>query len=127
MNFTDLKLHPALAKALAARGYETATGVQAAVLDAAVAGRDLLVSSQTGSGKTIAFGAIVAETLLGLPGAEGAAPPLPAPAKSRVEPAALVIVPTRELATQVRARARLAAGGHAPPVGVVHRRHAGRR
>ena len=78
MNFSELKLHSALAKALATRGYETATGVQAAVLDPAVAGRDLLVSSQTGSGKTIAFGVIVAETLLGAPAAEpGAAPPAP--------------------------------------------------
>ena len=75
MNFSELNLLPALAKALAARGYETATGVQAAVLDPAVAGRDLLVSSQTGSGKTIAFGVIVAETLLGVPGAEAGAPP----------------------------------------------------
>jgi ATP-dependent RNA helicase DeaD len=106
MNFSELNLLPALAKALATRGYETATGVQAAVLDPAVAGRDLLVSSQTGSGKTIAFGVIVAETLLGVPGAEpGEALPAPMPAygsKSRSEPAALVIVPTRELATQVR-------------------------
>ena len=105
MNFAELNLLPALAKALAARGYETATGVQAAVLDPAVSGRDLLVSSQTGSGKTIAFGVIVAETLLGAPGAEaGTPPPAPMPAygKSRGEPGALVIVPTRELATQVR-------------------------
>jgi ATP-dependent RNA helicase DeaD len=105
MNFAELNLLPALAKALAARGYETATGVQAAVLDPAVAGRDLLVSSQTGSGKTLAFGVIVAETLLGVPGAEASAPPaapMPAYGKSRGEPAALVIVPTRELATQVR-------------------------
>jgi ATP-dependent RNA helicase DeaD len=89
MTFAELTLHPALAKALAARGYETATDVQAAVLDRAVAGRDLLVSSQTGSGKTIAFGALLAETLLGAERGPGA-------------PAALVIVPTRELATQVR-------------------------
>jgi len=89
MNFAELTLHPALAKALAARGYQTATDVQAAVLDRSLAGRDLLVSSQTGSGKTIAFGAVLAETLLD--GERGDA-----------APAALVIVPTRELATQVR-------------------------
>jgi ATP-dependent RNA helicase DeaD len=132
MNFAELNLLPALAKALAARGYETATGVQAAVLDPAVAGRDLLVSSQTGSGKTIAFGAIVAETLLGLPGAEAGVPgaearaPMPAYGKSRGEPAALVIVPTRELATQVRGelawlladtRLRLASFTGGTPVG----------
>src|SRR4249919_2627035 len=90
MTFAELTLHPALAKTLAARGYETATGVQAAVLDRAVAGRDLLVSSQTGSGKTIAFGAVLAETLL-------------AGERDGAAPAALVVVPTRELATQVRA------------------------
>jgi ATP-dependent RNA helicase DeaD len=90
MKFAELTLHPALAKALAGRGYETATGVQAAVLDRAVVGKDLLVSSQTGSGKTIAFGAALAETLLDGERGEAA-------------PAALVIVPTRELAAQVRA------------------------
>src|SRR5579871_1909537 len=89
MKFEELPLHPALAKALAGRGYETATGVQAAVLDPDVAGKDLLVSSQTGSGKTIAFGAALAGTLL-------------AGERGEPAPSALVIVPTRELATQVR-------------------------
>src|SRR5580698_9828129 len=102
MNFTELNLHPALAKALAARGYETATGVQAAVLDPALAGRDLLVSSQTGSGKTIAFGAVLARTLLGADEGEEPAAPAAIKARARTEPRALVIVPTRELATQVR-------------------------
>ena len=64
MTFTDLSIHPALRAALAARGYETPTGVQAAVLDAGSAGRDLLVSSQTGSGKTVAFGGTMADSLL---------------------------------------------------------------
>jgi ATP-dependent RNA helicase DeaD len=121
MKFSDLDLHPALSAALAARGYETATGVQAAVLDPGTAGRDLLVSSQTGSGKTIAFGVLLAEALLGsgkptaAPAGDGAqegeakaagvSPGEPAarafgPGGKR--PAALVIVPTRELAVQVR-------------------------
>jgi len=82
MNFAELTLPPALAQALEARGYQTATGVQAAVLDRSVAGRDLLVSSQTGSGKTIAFGAVLAETLL-------------AAERGAAAPRALVIVPTR--------------------------------
>ena len=59
--FGELHLHPAIASALAARGYDTATPVQAAVL-AADQERDLLVSSQTGSGKTIAFGTALAAT-----------------------------------------------------------------
>jgi ATP-dependent RNA helicase DeaD len=120
MKFSDLNLHPALSAALAARGYETATGVQAAVLDPGAAGRDLLVSSQTGSGKTIAFGVLLAEALLGSgkpaapvgdAAAEGEAMPAgvsPGEPAARAyvpggkRPAALVIVPTRELAVQVR-------------------------
>ncbi len=57
--------HAALARAIAARGYTSATAVQAAVLEADAAGRDLVVSAQTGSGKTVAFGLAFASTLLG--------------------------------------------------------------
>lgn len=85
--------NPALAAALAARGYATPTPVQLAVLQPEAAGRDLLVSAQTGSGKTIAFGLAVAQTIL------GANPALPA----TQHPVALVIAPTRELALQVHA------------------------
>ena len=53
-------VHPALARALAARGYTVPTAVQLAVLEADTAGRDLLVSAQTGSGKTVAFGLAIA-------------------------------------------------------------------
>ena len=115
MNFSDLILHPAVASALATRGYETATPVQAAVLDARCVGRDLLVSSQTGSGKTVAFGAALVQTLLG-DGSQGghaaageAGPPqagapnlASARGASGGHPLALVVVPTRELAVQVR-------------------------
>jgi ATP-dependent RNA helicase DeaD len=83
--------HPALARALAARGYETPTAVQLAVLDAGAAGRDLLVSAQTGSGKTVAFGLALGATLLG---GEQWLPPATAPL-------ALIVAPTRELAMQV--------------------------
>jgi ATP-dependent RNA helicase DeaD len=83
--------HPALAGALAARGYAEPTPVQDAVLQAA-AGRDLLVSAETGSGKTVAYGMALAANLL------GAAQRLPAPAA----PLALVVAPTRELAMQVQ-------------------------
>ena len=83
---------PALAGALAARGYETLTAVQTAVLAPEAAGVDLLVSAQTGSGKTVAFGIAIAPTLLG--------------GKDRFDgagaPRALIIAPTRELAIQVR-------------------------
>ncbi len=87
--FAELPLHPKIAAALERRGYETATSVQAAVVASALAGRDLLVSSQTGSGKTIAFGMLLADALL----VEGVSPPR--------APRALVVAPTRELAAQV--------------------------
>ena len=57
-------VHPALGRALGARGYTVPTAVQLAVLEADT-GRDLLVSAQTGSGKTVAFGLAIAPTLLG--------------------------------------------------------------
>ncbi|WP_436013719.1 DEAD/DEAH box helicase [Phenylobacterium sp. LjRoot219] len=82
--------HPALAHALAAQGYEEPTPVQAAILEAP-AGADLLVSAQTGSGKTVAFGLAAASELLGeAPRFAQAGPPL-----------GLIIAPTRELALQV--------------------------
>jgi len=84
--------HPALGGALVARGYAVPTAVQLAVLEANTAGRDLLVSAQTGSGKTVAFGLAIARTLL------GDAARLPQAA----EPLALIIAPTRELALQVQ-------------------------
>ena len=94
VTFADLRVHPTLATALAVRGYTEPTPVQSAVLDAALAGRDLLVSSRTGSGKTVAFGLVMAGTLL----AEAPAFPPPAPRS----PLGLVIAPTRELAAQVQ-------------------------
>ena len=51
---------PALAGALKARGYEELTSVQEAMLTPDNDGRDLLVSAQTGSGKTVAFGIAMA-------------------------------------------------------------------
>lgn len=81
-----------LARALKARGYEKLTPVQQAMLPAEVEGADLLVSAQTGSGKTVAFGIAIAAQLLG--------------AAERFEaddsPVALIIAPTRELAMQVK-------------------------
>jgi len=81
----------AIAGALSQRGYEQPTPVQAAVLEPEAVGRDLLVSAQTGSGKTIAFGLAMAENML------GDAPTFGQPGA----PLALVIAPTRELALQV--------------------------
>ncbi|KQM28038.1 MULTISPECIES: DEAD/DEAH box helicase [unclassified Sphingomonas] len=80
-----------LAAALSARGYEAPTAVQAAVLTPEAEGRDLLVSAQTGSGKTVAFGLAMARDLLD---AEDKMP-------RAGTPLALAIAPTRELALQV--------------------------
>jgi ATP-dependent RNA helicase DeaD len=81
---------PLLAEALSARGYATPTPVQAAVLEPEAQGRDLVVSAQTGSGKTVAFGLAMASELL----EDGKCP-------YTLKPLALVIAPTRELALQV--------------------------
>ncbi|MFT4079127.1 DEAD/DEAH box helicase [Rhodomicrobium sp.] len=83
---------PLFAEALAKQGYTTLTDVQRAVLEGDVGEADLLVSAQTGSGKTVAFGLAMASTLLR--GQERF------PAGS--EPLAVVVAPTRELALQVR-------------------------
>ena len=89
MPFSNLP--PLLAEALAARGYETPTAVQAQVLEPEAEGRDLIVSAQTGSGKTVAFGLAIAPQMLE---PNGQFPYIR-------EPMALVVAPTRELALQV--------------------------
>lgn len=81
-----------LAEALTARGYHDLTDVQTAVRTEEGRGRDLLVSSRTGSGKTVAYGLALSETLMEAEGALGWA----------AAPKALVIAPTRELALQVQ-------------------------
>jgi|HubBroStandDraft_1064217.scaffolds.fasta_scaffold01302_4 ATP-dependent RNA helicase DeaD len=85
------RVGPALASALSAKGYDTLTPVQEAVLDEALEGRDLRITSQTGSGKTIAIGFAVRDLLDDLTAQYGG------PARPRV----LVLAPTRELAKQV--------------------------
>ena len=90
MSFENLP--PLLGEALADRGYAEPTPVQAAVIADDAVGRDLIVSAQTGSGKTGACGIATALTLLN--GAERFGP--------ADTPLALVIAPTRELALQVR-------------------------
>ncbi|MEY4500529.1 MAG: hypothetical protein RIS52_419 [Pseudomonadota bacterium] len=84
-------LPPLLADALTKRGYEALTPVQDAVIADEAQGRDLIVSAQTGSGKTVAFGLALAPDVLGETGMTGPA----------AAPLALIIAPTRELALQV--------------------------
>lgn len=80
-----------LAAALAAKGYASLTPVQEAVVASEAAGRDVLVSAQTGSGKTVAFGLAIAPEILA--GADRLL--------YSDTPLGLVIAPTRELALQV--------------------------
>ena len=92
MTFEELRAHPTLLRALQLRGYEQPTPVQSAVLAPEHAARDLMVSAETGSGKTVAFGLALAPTLLGDKAS------FDAPKRPR----ALVLAPTRELAMQVQ-------------------------
>jgi ATP-dependent RNA helicase RhlE len=84
-SFADLGVSDAVARALARRGVTTPFSVQRSVVPDALAGRDVLVKSPTGSGKTLAFGLALVERL--------------EPTDARA--AGLVLVPTRELASQV--------------------------
>ena len=84
-------LPPVIGEALSARGYDALTRVQQAVTEPEAHGRDMVVSAQTGSGKTVAFGLALAPELLDAVGGT----PL------SEKPLALVIAPTRELALQV--------------------------
>ena len=101
MDFAASGTHPALLPVLAARGWAEPTPVQAAVLAPELAGKDLLVSSRTGSGKTVAFGLLLAQAALGPDDRMGEAG----------APLALVVAPTRELAVQVQRELAWLLGG----------------
>ena len=95
-SFSELPLSPYTQERLSSLNFSIPTPVQAAAIPQALAGKDVLATAQTGTGKTLAFLIPVIERLLqsGKPGAEKMNP-----AKSGI--AALVLVPTRELAMQV--------------------------
>ena len=111
MSFEALGLHASLVKAVAAAGYTKPTPVQEQAIPAGIAGRDLLVSSQTGSGKTAAFMLPALHKLANMePSAPARTPAQNAQsARARGErvrftpaqPKMLVLTPTRELALQV--------------------------
>jgi ATP-dependent RNA helicase DeaD len=86
MSDLEAVVGPELARAMAERGFTALTAVQEAVLDTAHEGRDLRISSQTGSGKTVAIGLAIRDAV-----GSGKA----------TKPRALVVAPTRELARQV--------------------------
>lgn len=92
----DLEAAPlGLDAVLRARGFERLTAIQSAVLDPALAGRDLRISSQTGSGKTVAIGFVLAESVAQHAKPQGKS------GERTARPVALVVAPTRELATQI--------------------------
>ena len=111
MSFEALGLHASIVQAVADTGYTTPTPVQAQAIPAAIARRDLLVSSQTGSGKTAAFMLPALHHLANAePAPAGKTPAQEAQAarargeRVRFKPAQpkmLVLTPTRELALQV--------------------------
>ncbi len=82
--FSELGVSRAVCQALEGRGVQSAFPIQSMVLPDALAGHDVLAKSRTGSGKTLAFAIPIVELV-----------------KSSGRPSALVLVPTRELATQV--------------------------
>ncbi|MCW3034911.1 MAG: box helicase domain protein, partial [Actinobacteria bacterium] len=83
--FAELGASPGVIAALAAQGIISPFEIQARVIPDAIAGHDVLAKSRTGSGKTLAFAIPIVERLQGAPS----------------RPKAVVMVPTRELASQV--------------------------
>jgi superfamily II DNA/RNA helicase len=115
MSFDTLGLPEPLLRALATAGYAAPTEVQAAAIPAALAGRDLRVSSRTGSGKTASFMLPALARVLAARAVAAAASPTgrgTRPARNG-SPRVLVLAPTRELAQQV-ARAAQDYGRHVP-------------
>ena len=97
MSFETLNLNEVLTRALSAAGYTEPTAVQAEAIPPALAGRDLMVSSRTGSGKTASFMLPALTRIL-------ASRNLPPAERSKLGargPRILVLTPTRELALQV--------------------------
>ncbi len=84
-SFADFDLHPDIRQALDEMGYFTPTAVQTAVFGPVHAGKDLMVQSRTGTGKTTAFGLPILSRLVPM----------------ARQPQALILAPTRELALQV--------------------------
>ncbi len=86
MNFSQFNLDPRLMQGIQKAGYDTPTPIQQAAIPAAVRGRDIIGTAQTGTGKTAAFVLPILNKLL-----EG----------QRNTPRALIVTPTRELAEQI--------------------------
>jgi len=103
-SFADLGVSKAVSAALAKRGINGPFAVQTLAIPDAIAGRDVLVRSQTGSGKTLAFAIPIVERI----------------DASHKRPSALILVPTRELASQVAAELRDVAAARGMKVAVAY-------
>jgi ATP-dependent RNA helicase RhlE len=95
MSFSDLGLSPDLLRAVADKGYDTPSPIQAQAIPAVMSGRDVLAGAQTGTGKTASFVLPILQRLLS-----------DTEHGSGRAPRALVLTPTRELAAQVAQSAR---------------------
>ncbi len=89
MNFTELGLTKRVSAALEALGFAEPTEIQQKAIPVIVAGRDIMASAETGSGKTAAYALPIIQNLKGT---------------SERKPRCLVLVPTRELALQVQSQ-----------------------
>jgi ATP-dependent RNA helicase RhlE len=103
-SFSELSISPSLKEKLQTSGFATPTPVQAAAIPQALEGKDLIATAQTGTGKTLAFLIPVMEKLA---------------AQKTAGIAALVLVPTRELAMQVVAQHDALRGKQAQPAALV--------
>jgi ATP-dependent RNA helicase RhlE len=103
-SFADLGVSPVVARALAGRGLDSAFPVQASVIPDALAGHDVLVKSPTGSGKTLALGIPLVDLI----------------EATDQRAAALVLAPTRELASQIVEEIRDIAKARALSVAAVY-------
>ncbi|MCH1923458.1 DEAD/DEAH box helicase [Shewanella sp. C32] len=94
MQFSDFSLDRRLLQSLAHQGIDTPTPIQEVAIPVALAGKDLMASSQTGSGKTLAFLLPALQRIISTK------------ALSKQDPRVLILLPTRELANQVYAELR---------------------
>ncbi len=102
MNFSSFSFHPQIQSNIEAEGYETPTPIQNQAIPAILEGRDLLGLAQTGTGKTAAFALPIIQHLIDnkLKVDESAPRAATRPYGSPARPLALILSPTRELASQ---------------------------
>ncbi|CAG1008949.1 ATP-dependent RNA helicase RhlE [Phycisphaerales bacterium] len=93
MQFSSLRLSPSILKSVTAEGYTTPTPIQAQAIPPVLEGHDLLGCAQTGTGKTAAFALPILHRLM--------SEPADTTRRGPALPRALILAPTRELATQI--------------------------